>query len=169
MSDQCYEPHYRAGEVLARCGDVLQAHPERWTQGSGARDEHGRGCYPLDGKAASWCATGLIQHAAAAVFPDFYEQAGKRAGAFDGCVSALCAAMGEDIAEKPYHKKYRETAAIYWNDEQGRTAVDVAALFEKAADLAMRDPMRFEMPAVVGWSSAPAAAVEAAKRGVVYA
>ena len=55
-------------EVLIRAKDVI-SDPTRWTRGVSARNIDGEEVSPADDCACGWCATGVVEKAAA---PDYF-------------------------------------------------------------------------------------------------
>ena len=107
-----YDPRLAAQEavvVLRRAADLIGA-PGVWTQGAEARDARGEPVDPCDPAARFWCGWGGLQRAA-----------GNRSGpAFAVSVRALLGALND------------RPLSLY-NDDDGRTALDVAQLMRATA------------------------------------
>jgi len=93
--------------TLREIAAELRQHPEHWTQGEWARDAGGR-CvsYPYM-TPVCWCAFGLCSR--------------------EEIVSKAMPILSELVRERNYG------SVPEWNDAPGRTAADVADLFERAA------------------------------------
>jgi hypothetical protein len=87
----------------------LREHPERWTQGEWARNEKGDvpGMFGSEDPAVCWCAFGFLSRE---------NMSSGRAMDF------LSDVVGESVP--------------IWNDRVGRTALEVADAFDRAAELA---------------------------------
>lgn len=101
-------------EALRRIAVELREHPERWTQGCNARDKYGMDALIRDPDATAWCAVGLTHK-------HLTEEE------LDVAWDVLCRAMRTDNIPS-------------FNDEEGRTAAEVADAFDKAAALAEQSP-----------------------------
>jgi hypothetical protein len=109
------------GEKLRAIAQELREHPERWTQGVMARGEDGDEVD--DGRqpsAVCWCTAGLIDRS----FP--YSQ-------HSHVIDLIVAAIAPDNPASPF-------VVPDWNDSEGRTAAEVADLFDRAAQLAEASP-----------------------------
>jgi hypothetical protein len=92
--------------TLREIAAELRQYPERWTQGEWARDANGRRPEFTDNEPVCWCVFGF-------------------------CVR-------EKITEHamPLLTELAGTSVPAWNDKPGRTAAEVADLFERAAEKA---------------------------------
>lgn len=100
-------------ETLRNIAAEIREHPERWTQGWFAKNAEGASVGPGDADAICWCIAGFIHRlndGEAYIYSKFVR---KVLGVGD---------EAEKVGE--------------WNDEPGRTAAEVAEMFEKSAAIA---------------------------------
>lgn len=97
------------GQTLRRIAQELREHPERWTASEYAVDAAGEPVDATEPAACKWCALGLLVR-------DFDANTSER---------RLADALLRDLVPN--------RRLVAYNDAEGRTAADIAALFEAAA------------------------------------
>lgn len=95
-------------EILTEARALI-ATPERWTQGSDAKDAEGDPSFADDGNAVCWCAVGAINKVVATP------------GEQDGAASRLAAHLGMAFSNVPE-----------FNDHRFTDHADVLSLFDRA-------------------------------------
>jgi hypothetical protein len=100
------------GQTLRRIAQELREYPERWAKGEYAFNAAGELTEPTDPAACKWCLMGLLDR-------DF--------GAY-GSNRKLADSLLRDLVP--------DRRLIKFNDAPGRTALEVADLFDRAAEKA---------------------------------
>jgi len=100
----------KPSDVLQSIADVLLGCPEVWTQDADAENVFGNAVQYSSPHATKWCALGLMK--------------------------ACAGYRGEDICRRYFISAILPASISSWNDMPGRTAAEVQAAFQKAADLA---------------------------------